>query len=331
MNFRSPVTNAPDAGEPPLRLVAIGCGRVFERYHRPAIGASHDIQLVAACDVAHARRAWAETALPGVPCYESMRDMLRAREADAALITAPPSVHGPAAAAALRAGVSVLVEKPMALSLVEAHTLQQLQRQSGRVLRVGFNRRYRPDYLALRQRTKDVQQIEFRFIADVRQWNPGVEATAQFVLQDAGSHALDLIPWLAERPIDRLSARLEKPAEGCLVHIKAELTGGIAAECTVGHAPRYEEQVVVGGSAGRQRYVASSLAGRVALGFCKATGRPTPTARSFRAQLAAFVAACRGRPDPVGAGVDEGVAAVAAVEAALRSLDAAGAWQTVHY
>lgn len=331
MNLRSPLTTAPDARETPLRLAVIGCGRVFERYHQPAIAASRDIQLVAVCDVAHARRAWAETALPGVPCYESMEDMLRAREAEAALITAPPAVHGPAAAAALRAGLSVLVEKPMALSLAEAHMLQQLQRQTGRVLRVGFNRRYRPHYLGLRQRTKDVQQIEFRFIADVRQWNPGVEATAQFVLQDAGSHALDLIAWLAERPIERLSARLDKSADGCLVRIKAELAGGIAAECTVGHALRYDEHVVVGGSSGRRRYAAASLASRVALAFCKVVGQPTPTARSFRAQLAAFFAACRGRPDQGGAGVDDGVAAVAAVEAALRSVDAAGAWQVVHY
>jgi predicted dehydrogenase len=321
---------AGDAGEPPLRLAVIGCGRVFERYHRRAIAASRDVAVVAACDVDPGRRAWAGTALPGVPCYDSMPDMLRAHEADAALITAPPSVHAPAAAAALRAGLSVLIEKPMALSLTEAHNLQQLQRETGRVLRVGFNRRYRSDYLRLRSRTNEVQQIEFRFIADLRQWNPAVEATAQFVLQDAGSHALDLVAWLAARRIQRVSARFDTAGPDRAVRIKAELTGGVAAECTVGHGPRYEEHLVIGGSAGRRRYAASSLASRAVLAWCKLAGRPTPTSLSFRAQLAGFLAACRGRPDSIGAGADHGVAAVAAVEAALRSVNAAGAWQEVH-
>jgi predicted dehydrogenase len=310
--------------------VVIGCGRVFERYYRAAIGASHEVRLVAACDVAPDRRAWAGTALPGVPCHDSMPDLLRAHEADAALITAPPAVHAPAAAAALGAGLSVLIEKPMALNLTEARDLQQLQRETGRVLRVGFNRRYRSDYLRLRSRTNDVQQIEFRFIADLRQWNPAVEATAQFVLQDAGSHALDLIAWLAEGRIERVSARFERAASDRVVRIKAELTGGVAAECTVGHGPRYEEHLVIGSSAGRRRYAASSLASRVGLAWCKLAGRPTPTSQSFRAQLAGFVAACRGWPDPIGAGADDGVAAVAAVEAALRGVNAAGAWQEVH-
>ncbi|MGH7518327.1 MAG: Gfo/Idh/MocA family protein [Gemmatimonadales bacterium] len=314
-----------------LRLIVIGCGRVFQRYHLPAIDRTPEVQVVGACEIDADRRAWAQEALPGARCAESIDELLRSVEADAALVTAPPAAHATIVELALRAGLSVLVEKPMAVTPQEARRVCELQRQTGRVLRVGFNRRYRGDYVRLRERALDgVRSLAFTFIADARRWNPGVTATAAFVLHDAGSHAVDLVAHLAGRRIERVRASVQRGTDGCIVNIEAELAGGASAACTVGHAPRYREYLAVTAAGRVHRAVASpSPLNQAKLAFCKLTGRPTPTAESFRAQLVAFVAACRAEADHVGADAADGLAAVAAVDAALRSLAGAGEWRAV--
>ncbi len=316
---------------PALRLIVVGCGRVFQRYHLPAIGACPDVRIVGASEIDPARRAWTEAALPGVRCAESAGELLQTTASDAALITAPAEAHAGIVELALAAGLSVLVEKPMAVTLAEARAMWRLQRQTGRVLRVGFNRRYRADYVRLRQRAKDgVRSIAFTFVADARRWNPGAIATAPFALHDAGSHGLDLVAHIAGRRIERVRAALQDGPGGCIVDIEAELAGGTPARCTVGHAARYEEHVAV--TAGDRVHTAAASPGplgQARLAFCKVTGRPTPTARSFRAQLAGFVAACRGEADQVGADATDGLAAVAAVDAALESLAGGGEWRAV--
>ena len=69
---------------------------------------------------------------------------------DAVLIATRHDLHARVAAAALRAGKAVFVEKPMALSADQLEDLLDAWRSSGRVLQVGFNRRFAPTYLRLK-------------------------------------------------------------------------------------------------------------------------------------------------------------------------------------
>jgi predicted dehydrogenase len=309
-----------------LRLIAIGCGRVFQRYHLPSIRACAAVHLVGACEVDAARRAWAQEAIHGIRCAGSIDELLASVEADAALIATPPATHAAIAESALHAGLNVLVEKPMAMTPDEARRVWELQQHAGRVLRVGFNRRYRGSYARLRERVwNDVRSVAFTFITDAKRWNPA--ADAPFVLHDAGSHAVDLVAHVADRRIERMRATVLGRTDGCIVQIEAKLAGGASAACTIGHASRYQEQLIVTASERVHRAVASaSLSNKAKLAFCSLMGRPTPTDESFRAQLAGFAAACRAEPDAVGADAADGVASVSAVDAALRSLANAGEW-----
>jgi predicted dehydrogenase/threonine dehydrogenase-like Zn-dependent dehydrogenase len=78
------------------------------------------------------------------------RQLVDDPEIDAVLIATRHDLHASIAAAALRAGKSVFLEKPMALSEDELETLLDAWRSSGRVLQVGFNRRFAPSYLRLK-------------------------------------------------------------------------------------------------------------------------------------------------------------------------------------
>jgi predicted dehydrogenase/threonine dehydrogenase-like Zn-dependent dehydrogenase len=78
------------------------------------------------------------------------REVVEDENTDAVLIATRHNLHAAVAAAALRAGKSVFLEKPMALSPPELEDLLDAWHASGRVLQVGFNRRFAPSYLRLK-------------------------------------------------------------------------------------------------------------------------------------------------------------------------------------
>ena len=68
---------------------------------------------------------------------------------DAILVATRHDLHASVAVAALRAGKAVFLEKPMALSESELDAVLEAWRSSGRLLMVGFNRRFAPTYQQL--------------------------------------------------------------------------------------------------------------------------------------------------------------------------------------
>lgn len=78
------------------------------------------------------------------------RQIIHDDSVTAVLIATRHDLHASTAAAALRAGKAVFLEKPMALSADDLDDLMAAWRESGQVLQVGFNRRFAPSYLALK-------------------------------------------------------------------------------------------------------------------------------------------------------------------------------------
>jgi polar amino acid transport system substrate-binding protein len=79
------------------------------------------------------------------------RHLLDDTQVQAVLIATRHDLHASVAAAALRAGKSVFLEKPMALTLAELEELMNAWQSSGRMLQVGFNRRFARSYVPLKQ------------------------------------------------------------------------------------------------------------------------------------------------------------------------------------
>ena len=319
--------------------MAVGCGRVFQRFHLPAIRDTAEVMLVGVCEVDAGRREWAAGTLQ-VPVFNSLARLVEAVDSDAALIATPPATHGELAATCLARGWSVLVEKPLTEARSDAVRLIDAVERAGRVLRVGFNRRYRRSYAALRDRLRDGTgpgRVEFTFVADAARWNPtaGRPTSPAAVLHDAGSHAFDLVAWVAGRRIRRLRAQIpttSAPVRGVWIEIEASLEGEVPAHVLVGHADGHDERLMVESAGARRiaegsgRGVLGRLSVRASLAVRKLAGLPTPTDESFRLQMAAFAAACQGHADGLGATAADGLAATAAVEACLESLAGGGAW-----
>ncbi len=80
----------------------------------------------------------------GVPVVASHTDLLNQFDLDAVIVATPDFAHRDAAIAAARAGKHLLIEKPLAMSVAEAHEIRDAVRDGGGSCLVGFENRWNP-------------------------------------------------------------------------------------------------------------------------------------------------------------------------------------------
>ncbi|HEY9445359.1 MAG TPA: Gfo/Idh/MocA family oxidoreductase, partial [Gemmatimonadales bacterium] len=239
-----------------LRLAVVGCGRVFERFHHPALLGSSEWELVGAVDIRPARLRWLSSVRPTVPVAESLGALPRSEPLDAVLIATPPESHCALGAEVLRGGTHLLVEKPLALQQAEAVSLLALADKAGRQVWVGFNRRFRSAYAKLRRLLEElpagrIRGLEFDLHTDPRRWDAITRPTSDpeargGLIDDLASHQLDLVPWLLRRPVEAVRARyLRRELGTSVVEIELRLSGGVEARCRAGHGTRQLERIAV--------------------------------------------------------------------------------------
>ncbi|MFK0006426.1 Gfo/Idh/MocA family protein [Paenarthrobacter sp. NPDC090520] len=127
----------------------IGCGDVSS-VHFAALATLADAELVAVCDT-NPERLEAAAAAHGVPGYASHLDLLEKVRPDVVHICTPHHLHASIAADCLEAGVSVIVEKPLAHTLEEGRRLIEVAERSTAKIAVCFQNRYNATSQAMRE------------------------------------------------------------------------------------------------------------------------------------------------------------------------------------
>jgi len=173
-----------------IRIGIIGCGRISD-LHANAYLAHPDAQVVAIADPVAANRdgrgeAWG---VPEGSRYEDYRELLARSDVDAVEILVPHHLHLPVALDAMDAGKHVSLQKPMALTLDEAHTLTTRAQQRGVVFKVFENFVFYPPIV----RAKEL--VDAGEIGDIRsiriKSNPGWSPTAWEVPKSAAAWRLE--------------------------------------------------------------------------------------------------------------------------------------------
>ena len=133
-----------------MRLVIVGCGRIAQAAHLPALERIGDIQVAAVADRSEFLAKEIAARFGAQPFTDAER-ALRAADADAALITVPDRLHADLAETALRAGKHVLIEKPLTDTAEQARRLAAVVAETGTVLRVGNMKRHDPGVIRARR------------------------------------------------------------------------------------------------------------------------------------------------------------------------------------
>jgi scyllo-inositol 2-dehydrogenase (NADP+) len=135
--------------EPPMiRVGLLGHGQAGCVLHAPLIEAASDFRIAAVSTSRTASLAERRDA----PRQETdPRAVIEAEDVDLVVIATPNDTHADLAAAALRAGKHVVVDKPFTFSAAEADRLIELAQANRRVLTVFHNRRLDGDFLGVRR------------------------------------------------------------------------------------------------------------------------------------------------------------------------------------
>lgn len=122
-------------------------------------------------------------------------------DCDAADIVAPTSSHFLLCEMAIRKGIHVFVEKPMANSMEEAQSILKLLSETDIKFQVGHVERFNPAFLALNGFQLQPMFIEVHRLA---QFNP--RGTDVSVILDLMIHDIDIILHIVKSPVSRISA-----------------------------------------------------------------------------------------------------------------------------
>jgi predicted dehydrogenase len=124
----------------PLKAALLGCGGIGAR-HAEAMAQLPEVELIACCGRDPARSE-AFAARFGSTPYADFERMLDVAQPDLLVVTLPPFAHDGQVERAARAGVHLLVEKPIALDIARAEAMVDAAEQGKVVAACGFMYRH---------------------------------------------------------------------------------------------------------------------------------------------------------------------------------------------
>jgi predicted dehydrogenase len=199
-----------------VRIGIIGCGGIARNKHMPDLKKIEDVSMVAFCDIVidRAHKAAAEFGEPEARVTADYRELLKDDSIDVVHVCTPNDMHGEITVAALRAGKHVMCEKPMAKTAQAAREMVAAAKESGKLLTIGYQNRYRPDsqYLHKVCERGDLGRIYYAKAHAVRRravptWGVFLDEEKQGggPLIDIGTHALDLTLWMMDNYEPRMA------------------------------------------------------------------------------------------------------------------------------
>jgi predicted dehydrogenase len=134
------------------RVGVIGIGNISAAHIGAYLAFPERAEVVALCDIVDGKaRKGAERFGLDVPCYPDHATLLAEAGADLVSVCTPPGTHAEITVDALRAGCNVLVEKPMAPGLDECDAMLAAQAESGKLLSVVAQNRFRTEMWRLHE------------------------------------------------------------------------------------------------------------------------------------------------------------------------------------
>jgi len=285
--------------------------------YAPAFRLAHGVRLVAVADPNRDR--WRAVA-PEVPGFESAGELIAGSDAEAIVVATPVDRHLEVATEAAAAGLTALVEKPPAASAEEASQLLELRPPPS----IAFNRRFDGALRDLRDRVPAAGRLELQIVFH-RRGTWGSYSGDDPLLLDTGPHAFDLVRWLTDADVTRVRALESR--NGASVELELDEGRGTARiELRTNRPYREVAEVRSNGSIVGRHAVGGALRGVLAR-----LGRApdSPLVPSLTRQLDAFAASVRGESGRDVGTAGDGLAVMAAVDAARTSAAGAGDWEPV--
>jgi predicted dehydrogenase len=233
-------------------------------------------------------------------------------QVDVASVVTPTPLHLPVAAGLLAAGIHVLVEKPIAATVAEAEQLIALAERHGCVLQVGHLERFNPAIIAAEPLLAEPRFIECQRLAPFKQRGTDVN-----VVLDLMIHDIDIVQSIVHSDItalDASGAAVFSP-EIDIANARIRFANGCVANVTASRVSMKTERKLRVFT--HDAYLSIDLQQKILTSIRKrdgvVTGSELPVTineeafeqgDALQAEIAAFLASCRGERPVAVSGAD---------------------------
>ena len=319
-----------------IRFALLGAGRIGH-VHAKAVTNNPDSILVAIADALPQAATDLIAIYGGEP--RSIDDIAAATDIDAVLICTPTNTHADLIEKFARAGKAIFCEKPIDLSVGRVKSCLDVVAQETATLMIGFNRRFDPHFVALKEaigqgRIGSVEMINI-ISRDPGAPPPEYIKVSGGIFKDMTIHDFDMARFLLGEEIDTVMASasvLVDPEIGALGDFDSAniiLTTASGKQCAISNSRRatygYDQRIEVHGSLG---LVSAENQREVGIEIATADGYTKPPLFDFfmtrylaayAAEISAFVAHLKDASAATPSG-DDGLKALIIAEAALKSV-----------
>ncbi|MBT5877116.1 MAG: Gfo/Idh/MocA family oxidoreductase [Candidatus Latescibacteria bacterium] len=190
-----------------LKVGIIGLG--LGRHHLAGYASNDQVEIIGVADLDDNRLHEAQSEYEIPETCHAYEDLLTLGP-DLVSVALPNFLHAPATVAALDAGVHVLCEKPMAVSVAEAQKMVDAAKRNDRYLMIALNNRFRAESQILKKLIDQGELGEIyyaktgwlrrRGIPGAGGWFTTKAKSGGGPLIDLGVHMIDLTRWLMGNP-----------------------------------------------------------------------------------------------------------------------------------
>ncbi|CCQ95799.1 Oxidoreductase family, C-terminal alpha/beta domain protein [[Clostridium] ultunense Esp] len=192
-----------------VRVAVVGAGTIAEVGHLPYYQKHPEVELTAIVDRNEKRARDMKEKFSIPKTYPSLSEMIKSESIDAISICTPNVSHVPLCIEALKNGIDVLVEKPLAVTYHEAKELQRVADNTGRIVMVGMTHRFRNESQVVKRLTGENEFGKLYYVkaqlmrrrGTPKGWFTDYSMSGGGALMDIGVHALDLAWWLVGKPV----------------------------------------------------------------------------------------------------------------------------------
>ncbi len=319
-----------------IRFALLGAGRIGQ-VHARAVATNPRATLVAVAD------AFEDAANALVADFggevRSIETIAASDDIDAVLICTPTNTHADLIEKFARAGKAVFCEKPVDLNIDRVKACLQVVDDTNARLMVGFNRRFDPHFIALKDAITAGKIGEIEMINIISR-DPGAPPPAYIkvsggIFKDMSIHDFDMARFLLGKEIETVMASasvLVDPKIGALGDYDSAniiLTTACGKQCSISNSRRatygYDQRIEVHGSLG---LISAENQRPVSIELANANGYTRPPLYDFfmtrylaayAAEINAFIGSLSART-PASPGGQDGLASLIIAEAALKSV-----------
>lgn len=199
-------------GNGPIRIGLIGASWFTDLWFLPVLTRHPGAQVVAICSKNGANAQALADKYGVANVYRTADEMMDEAGLDGVCIVTPNDTHYPLTMSAIERGLHVLCEKPLAMDGRESGEMLAAAQRSGIIHSVNFSIRQHPAVQHMREAVKEgkigsLLEGHFEYsgdygISEPPGWRGSIRAgSAGGVLQDLGSHIIDLAQYILDEPI----------------------------------------------------------------------------------------------------------------------------------